>query len=118
MSGKNQIVSGRSTTLSSFPKMTYGNKPADGGHLLLNEEEKIDLLSRNKNAINFIKKLTGSVEFINGGCRYCIWIEDDKLPLASSIHEIGKRINDVKKFRLDSKEIATQEKAENAHQLC
>ncbi len=116
-SGKNQIVSSRSTTLSSFPKMTYGNKPADGGHLLLNEEEKVDLLLRSKNAINFIKKLTGSVEFINGNYRYCIWIEDDELPLAASIHEIEKRISSVKKFRLDSKKIATQEKAENAHRF-
>ncbi len=109
------VVIKRSSPLSLFPKMLYGNKPADGGYLSLDRFEKDALIEKHANSVKFIKKLCGSDEFINGKERYCIWIEDKDVEDALLIPEIKSRINAVAEFRKKSKKKATQEKASSPH---
>lgn len=62
--------------ISKFPIMNFGNMPADGGHLLFSEKEKIDFLINEPKAEKWIKELISSDEFLNGKKRYCLWLED------------------------------------------
>ena len=116
-SGKNQIVSGKNTSLSSFPKMTYGNKPVDGGNLILDEAEKNKIVDEYPESNNFFKSFVGSSEYIRGIKRNCLWITDDKLNLAKSIPPIKDRIERVRKMRLASKDAAANEMAAYSHQF-
>jgi methylase of polypeptide subunit release factors len=115
--GKNIIIERRSESISRFPKMTYGNKPVDGGNLILNTDEKNKLLEENPKALKFIKKLTGSHEYISQSERWCLWILDEDLDEANLIDEIKKRIDAVKKMRLESRDLGTIKMADNAHQF-
>lgn len=54
--------------------MLSGNRPADGGHLILSEEEKDELLSKEPEAQKFIKRFMMGYEFINNVPRYCLWL--------------------------------------------
>ncbi len=76
--------------------------PADGGKLILSDEEKENLISGNPEAERFIKPLIGAEEFINGKSRWCIWLynEDEKEYLP--ISEIKKRIEDLRVIRQKS----------------
>lgn len=47
------------------PIMITGNRPADGGHLILEAEDYDEFVKKEPNALKYIKKLTGSVEYIN-----------------------------------------------------
>ncbi len=115
--GINQIIVKRTSPIALIPKISYGNKSADGGFLSLTGQEKNDLIKESPEANHFIKKLIGSAEFINDKRRFCLWIEDENLKLALSISGIRKRIENVKEFRLASKKKATQEKALTAHRF-
>ncbi|GAF05567.1 type IIL restriction-modification enzyme MmeI [Saccharicrinis fermentans] len=81
--------------------MTSGNKPLDGGNLVLSTEEKEQLLRSHPTCDGFIRKFIGSSDYINGNERWCLWLNDDNLHEAIKIHEIKERIEKVKQFRLE-----------------
>lgn len=115
--GNNVIVEKSSKSISQLPQMDYGTKTVDGGYLTLTPEEKQDLISKSNQAEKFIKKYTGSNEFINQIERYCLLINRKNLDEAMQVSEIKKRIDGVHKMRLASPKIATREKAESPYEF-
>lgn len=111
------IVSQLSRSISGLPTMDYGNKPADGGNLILNRCEIEEILAKHPEAGGLLKKFVGSREFTSSGNRWCLWIEDDQLPLALSIPPIAARIEAVKTSRLASKGKQSQDKADMPHRF-
>lgn len=85
---------------NGLPPMGNGNPPREGGLLILSLEEKNELIANSPNASKFIRKLSGSNEFINGIERWCIWIADNQIEEATSIPFIKDRIEKVREFRL------------------
>ncbi|MCR4647230.1 MAG: methylase, partial [Oscillospiraceae bacterium] len=61
----NVFIESRSTPICDVPKMTTGNRPADGGHLIIEKEDYADFIKREPNAVHFIKRLMGAKEYIN-----------------------------------------------------
>ena len=84
------------------PQMNFGNMPADGGKLLLSNEEKNELVSKEPLANKFIKPLIGADDFINGKKRWCIWLYGENEKDFLSIQQIAKRIEDLKVIRKQS----------------
>lgn len=81
------LISSRNKPLCNVPKMIYGNKPADGGNLIIENDEYDDFISKEPEAKKYIKPLLGATEFINNKKRWCLWLvgaspaEIKKLPL-------------------------------------
>ncbi len=81
------LISSRNKPLCNVPKMIYGNKPADGGNLIIENDEYDDFISKEPEAKKYIKPLLGASEFINNKKRWCLWLvgaspaEIKKLPL-------------------------------------
>ncbi|QVY66876.1 DNA methyltransferase [Polaribacter sp. Q13] len=99
--GTNTIVNKRTKPLSSISKMTSGNKPLDGGNLILDENEVKTLLTESPESKILIRKFIGSSEYIRGKERWCLWISDEQLSLANSIPLIKERLDKVKICRLN-----------------
>ncbi|WP_369527354.1 type IIL restriction-modification enzyme MmeI [Bradyrhizobium elkanii] len=97
--------------------MEFGNKPSDGGHLLLRPEELASLGLDDGQRRKFIRRIYGSDDFINGGWRLCIWIEDNDLKEAQSIESLKARIEAVRRVRLASRDKGANALAKRAHQL-
>lgn len=74
--GDNIIVDKREYPISRFPQMNFGNMPADGGNLILSEQEKNSLIERHPSVDKWIKPLLSAKEFLNGVNRYCLWLEN------------------------------------------
>ena len=70
----NIFIESRSTPICNVPKMTTGNRPADGGHLIIEADEYDAFIKSEPAAIPYIKKLVGSAEFINNKKRWCLWL--------------------------------------------
>jgi hypothetical protein len=102
----NNIVEKRAIALSSIPKMVSGNMALDGGHLLLSDLEKQQILNEYPSASKFIRETTGGKEYINGLTRWCLWIENEDLDVAIKILPILNRINRCKQFRLMGGDVA------------
>ncbi|PRX11298.1 UNVERIFIED_ORG: hypothetical protein BCL66_102262 [Martelella mediterranea] len=103
-------VEGTRTPLFGLPHMDYGNKPVEGGHLLLEPHEKEELERRNPAICSFIRPFMGSAEVVRGLSRYCIWIPASRLQEALAIPEIAERIDRVKAFRAKSTDKYVREK--------
>ena len=76
LDGKTIFIESRALPLCPVPHMTTGNRPADGGALIIEAKDYADFISREPAAKKFIKRLIGSEEFINGKLRYCLWLVD------------------------------------------
>jgi hypothetical protein len=88
--------------------MSFGNMPLDGGNLLFTDEEKNEFLLNEPMAKKFIKPLISAFEFLNGKKRWCLWLVDAEPNELKQMPEVLKRVELVKKFRLDSVASSTQ----------
>ena len=93
------------------PLMYRGSQPTDGGNLLLNDEEKAELIAKEAGAEKFIKKFLMGEEFINGISRWCLWLNEASASELKLLPNVLKRIEAVKKMRLESSKEATQKLA-------
>ena len=107
VAGPNLIVAKSSTPITEISAMDFGNKPVDGGNLLLNSTELEALGLSTAQKKRFVRRIYGSAEFIRGLVRYCLWIDDDRLPEAMEIEGIRLRIEGVRAMRLASSKSAT-----------
>ncbi len=111
------IVSKRSSTLSDIGHMLSGNKPTDGGYLTPCAEEKDLLLKEDPRTKPFIKRYVGSRELINGGGRWCIWVEDIDRTEAERISAFRARFEKVREVRLNSDGVQANEHASTPHRF-
>ena len=70
------FIEDRKKPLCNVPEMANGNQPRDGGNLILSEEERNDVLSKEPQLSKFVRPYIGSEEFIKGKMRYCLWLND------------------------------------------
>jgi len=116
VSGLDIIVSPMSRPNDQRGLMEWGNKPTDGGNLLLSRTER-DSLLRQSEAARFIRHFVGAQEFIQGDQRYCLWIGDEQRAIAESIPEIRRRIEAVARMRAESKAAETRPAAAFPHRF-
>lgn len=94
------FIDPRHSSLCDVPTMISGNRPADGGNLLLDEQERDDLLKREPQAANFIKRFMMGNEFINNIKRYCLWLVNIKPEELNKMPLVRKRVEACKVDRL------------------
>ena len=105
---KDFLIDKNSNPICKVPKMSFGNMPLDGGNLLLTDDEKNELVTKEPKSKKFIKPLLSAYEFLNGKKRWCIWLVNAEPSEIKQLPEIMKRVELVKKFRLDSVAPSTQ----------
>jgi hypothetical protein len=115
--GRRVIVEKKRAPMSDLGVMEFGNKPSDGGNLLLSRDELESLSLTSAQRELFIRRIYGSADFINGGTRFCVWIEEKNLAEAQGIPVLNERIEAVRKVRLASPDKGAQMLARRAHQL-
>jgi hypothetical protein len=114
---KDVLITKRTSPLCNVPKMSFGNMPLDGGHLLLSDEEKTEFILKEPKAAKFIKPLISAYEFLNGQKRWCLWLVDVDNTEIRQMRGVIKRVDLVKKFRLASVRISTIKKAETPNEF-
>jgi hypothetical protein len=116
--GPRSIVEKKSMPMADIAVMEFGNKPSDGGYLLLTQDEADSLGLSVAQKDKFIRRILGSQDFINGGIRYCVWISDDHLIEAENIPALKARIDAVRQVRLSSPDKGARTiLAKRSHQL-
>lgn len=107
LNAPNVIITRCSSSISGFPEMVFGNKPTDGGFLILDKDEKDCIESLYPESKMMIRKFHGADSFLYGENRYCLWIKESQVSLAYSIHPIKERLDKVASFRKTSKAEST-----------
>lgn len=101
MDGPSIFITNRSKPLCDVIPMTTGNRPADGGHLIIEEDDYADFIKKEPMSIKYIKNLTGAVEYINNKKRYCLWLVNANPSDLIKMPEVMKRIENCRKDRLN-----------------
>ena len=117
VAGPNIVVEKASRPAQGLSRMDFGNKPVDGGNLLLSSAELAGLSLTPGERARFIRRICGSAEFIRGTERYCLWIEEKHLDEAMQLTGIRQRIEGVRAMRLASRDKSANEMAARAHQM-
>lgn len=98
--------------MGSVPEMRCGNKPTDGGNLVLTPPEREALIEAEPEAEPYIKPFLGSRELINGIDRYCLWLRGVSPAVLRGLPEVKERVKRVREFRLASTAAPTRRAAE------
>ena len=98
------FIDSRTKPICFVPEMTSGNRPADGGHLIVEEDEYVDFIRKEPAAIAYLKRLSGATEFINNKKRWCLWLVDVSPAELRKMPEVMKRIELCKVDRLNGAE--------------
>ena len=96
------VESNNNPICANYPIMNFGNMAADGGKLILSEEERGELINKFPQTDSFIKPFIGADDFIKGKHRYCIWLYGVDTEKYWGIADIRQRIDDLKEIRLNS----------------
>ena len=106
----------RSTPICAVPTISYGNKPSDGGNLILSQEERDALISKDESIGPCIRRYLGAKDFINNNeIRYCLWLKEVSPAVYRKNAEIMRRINAVREFRLASSAADTRATADRPY---
>lgn len=112
VNAENVFIQLRGKPQPGLPKLVQGNKPWDGGNLILSAEERAELINKYPNAGSFIKPFVGSQEFIKGKVRFCLWLKGVSPKEYRYIPDIIERLNKVAEVRRKTKTVAVQALAE------
>ncbi len=111
MDAPNVFIESRAKAICDVPQMVYGNKPVDGGNLIIEDEELEDFLEKEPLAKPHIKKLLGAKEFINGNPRWCLWLVGVAPNQLRSMPLVLDRVKRVKQMRENSPDKGAQKLA-------
>lgn len=100
--GKDFALIPRETNICNVLKIVWGNKPVDGGNLILSDTEKIELVSKEPLAEKYIKPLISAKEYLNGEKRWCLWLVDVNPSELKDMPLVLERVRKVKEMRESS----------------
>ncbi|MBQ5497415.1 MAG: class I SAM-dependent DNA methyltransferase, partial [Acetobacter sp.] len=104
------FIERRTKPLCDVQPMMSGNRPADGGNLIIEGDEYEDFIKREPNAKKWIKRFMMGDEFINNKPRYCLWLVDCPPNELRSMPHVMERVEACRADRLkgadDRKQLA------------
>ncbi|POU38394.1 type IIL restriction-modification enzyme MmeI [Citrobacter freundii complex sp. CFNIH12] len=114
--GNNIAVVPRSKPIiKNVPPLLFGNKPTEGGNLMMNRVERDALLSKEPQAAPWIKRVLGADELLNGLERWCLWLVDITDTELQSMPYVYERVQKVAEMRRKSTKLSTQKKSNTPH---
>lgn len=107
--GANVLIVKRSKPIvANISEMLIGSKPTDGGHLLFTDEEKNAFVQAEPLAAKWFKELLSAHEYLHKERRWCLWLVDISPAELKAMPLVMERVEAVKKFRLESTKVPTQ----------
>lgn len=108
-------IDSRKNPLCDVPEMITGNRPADGGNLIIEAEDYSDFIKQEPASVPYIKKLIGATEFINNKDRWCLWLVGVSPAVLRSMPMVMKRIQACKEDRENAPDEGRRKLAATPH---
>ena len=111
----NLLVTSASRTINNAKPMVYGNKPTDGGNLII-EANDYETFAKIPELKPYIRKLIGAQELLHSQPRYCLWLPDAPDHI-KHIPIVTQRIEACRAMRLASRDPGCRRLADRAHEF-
>ena len=108
----NIFIEKRMLPLCDVPQICLGGQPIDDGNLTLTEDEKNELIKKEPLAEKYVRYYMMGKDFIERKPRYCLWLQGANPTDLRKCHEIMRRVEKVREFRLASNRTSTLRAAE------
>ena len=103
MEGPDILIQSRSKALVNSNPMVYGNKPADGGHLIIEADEYPQICKNYPDIVKYIHPLVGAKEYLHNEERYCLWLKGVDPSIIKNNPFLYDRVSKCKEVRANSK---------------
>ena len=91
------------TPLDDVPIVIKGFQPTDNGYLILNDEEKNQLISQEPKSEKWIKPFITAKEYLHGKNRWCLWLIGISPAELNSLPKVRERVSLCREWRLSQK---------------
>jgi hypothetical protein len=105
------VVDSLHRPLTEMPQMIIGSKPIDGGNYIFDTEERSAFLEIEPEAERYLHPYVGSEEFLNGGERWILCLQDVSANRLLAMPHVVKRMDNVRELREASKSKPTRDLA-------
>jgi hypothetical protein len=102
----------RRQPICRVPPIVNGNKPADGGFLIVEENDYPAFIEENPTVVPYLRRFVGAEEYLNGGRRWALWLVDAHPNIIKDNPGVRARVAAVREFRLKSTKESTRRRAE------
>jgi hypothetical protein len=102
----------RRETFCDVPEIVNGNKPADGGFLIIEDENKNSFLKENPGAAQYVRPFLSADQYLNNERRWVLWLVDAPPTVIRENPGVKERVEAVRDFRLKSQKESTRRRAE------
>jgi hypothetical protein len=106
------VVEETTRPLCGVPQLVIGSKPIDEGHYIFTGAERTEFVHKEPGAARYLHPYVGSVEFINGGDRWILYLADIPPNELRAMPAVKERVAAVRASRLKSKSEGTRKLAE------
>ena len=106
------VVRETSRPINDAPPLIIGSKPIDDGHFIFDPQKKAAFLAAEPEAAQYLHPYVGSEEFINGGERWILALQDAAPSDLRRLGGVRARLEKVQQFRRASKSAPTRVLAE------
>ena len=106
------VVGTESQPINGLAKLVIGSKPIDGGHYILEADERDALLAECPEAALYVRPFIGAREYLNGGERWILWLGQAPPDLLRQAPALRERVRAVRAFRQQSNSAPTRKLAE------
>ena len=106
------MVSEESQPINGLQKLIIGSKPIDGGHYIFTTGEREQFLKEEPGAEPLLCPFIGAQEFIQGGKRWILALQNTPPSLLVKLPNVKQRIVSVRNYRKVSRSKPTQKLAE------
>ena len=96
---------------NGMPPLVIGSKPIDGGHYIFTSEERDAFVQEEPGAEPFLRPFLGSREFLNGGDRWILALQEAPPEVLSRLPKVRERVAAVRAYRERSISESTRELA-------
>jgi hypothetical protein len=95
-------------------EVAYGNKPTDGGHLVVEPEDHDEVMA-DPIAAKYVRRYVGARELLHNTPRYCLWLQGASESDLRNSPVLRMRVEAVREFRAGSRAQSTRDAAGTAH---
>lgn len=115
MDSDNVWIESRTKSLCNVPSFCAGNRPADGGFLLIDGKDYDSFIKQEPKAEKFIRRYMMGEEFLYNKPRYCLWMVNASPADLRGMPKVMERISLCKNARLSSSDSGRRKLAETPH---